>query len=55
MAKKEVELTLKWLEGGSILTPMQFPKMNFLQREREKEREGQTERQRDSDRDHYFH
>ena len=47
MAKKEVALTLKWLEGGSNLTPMQFPKMYFLQSERERERgtERETERQ----------
>ena len=38
--------------GGSNLTPMQFPKMYFLQRERERERkrerEGQTERDRET-------
>ena len=46
MAKKEVALTLKWLEGGSNLTPMQFFQKCIFYRERERERETERERQR---------
>ena len=43
MAKKEVALTLKWLEGGSNLTPMQFFQKCIFYRERERERDRERE------------
>ena len=50
MAKKEIALTLKWLEGGSNLTPMQFFQKCIFYRESERETDRQTDRERQRER-----